>query len=208
MSLSPAVYLASNSPRRRQLLEQIGVSHELLSVEVEETPRLGESPEALVRRLALAKARAGWVCRDRILNLPVIGADTTVVLDQVVMGKPRDQQDALWMLGALSGRQHEVLSAVSVVFGNQTATRLSRTRVNFRDTTPGERLDYWNSGESAGKAGAYAIQGAGAVFVEALCGSYSGVVGMPLFETSLLLAEFGIQVLGKHDSEPSVGPQG
>ncbi|MFM1891081.1 MAG: hypothetical protein RLZ44_158 [Pseudomonadota bacterium] len=180
------LYLASQSPRRRELLEQIGVSHAVVAVEVDETPRPDEAPEDYVRRLALGKARAG-LARQRG-NL-VLGADTAVVLDGHILGKPRGQDHARDMLLALGGREHRVLSGVAVVGDSFEGYRLSDSRVSFRAITAAEAAAYWDSGEPADKAGGYAIQGRGAVFVSHLSGSYSGVMGLPLFETAQLLAE-------------------
>lgn len=198
---APKVYLASVSPRRRLLLKQIGVPHALLRVSVNESPQSGEAPEALVQRLALAKAAAGWVSPARKHEIPVIGADTLVVVDSSVLGKPRDQADGLEMLRRLSGRTHEVLSAVSVVDGRRSATEISKSLVRFRPITPEERLAYWNTGEPLDKAGAYAVQGLAALFIESLQGSYSGVMGLPLFEAGRLLADFGIEpILSNRDA--------
>jgi septum formation protein len=190
------VYLASQSPRRRELLAQIGVRFEVLPVEVEETPLAGESPEQLVQRLALEKARRGHSLVAAEDPTPVLGSDTEVVLDGAVLGKPRDEEDAAAMLARLSGRSHEVLSAVALVTHEREAVRLSRSTVTFRETTSAERAAYCRSGEPLDKAGAYAIQGLGAVFVTRLEGSYSGVMGLPLFETADLLRELGRAALG------------
>ncbi|MDX1252351.1 MAG: septum formation inhibitor Maf [Gammaproteobacteria bacterium] len=186
------IYLASSSPRRRELLEQIGIGYQILNVEVDETPRQNEAPELYVSRLALAKARAGWQTLAAQPRRPVLGADTAVVVEGEVLGKPRDREDGLAMLERLSGRCHHVLTAVSLVDEEREAARLSVSRVTFRAITAEERAAYWDSGEPAGKAGAYAIQGRAAIFVAYLEGSYSGVMGLPLYETSELLAEFGI----------------
>jgi septum formation protein len=188
----PAFYLASASPRRAELLRQIGVDFTVLPCAVDECGLGGEAPEEQVLRLALAKARAGWVQRGRILDLPVLGADTLVVLDGKVFGKPRDRADALAMLATLSGRVHAVLSAVAMGRGDEQQARLSVSHVRFRPIRHDEAERYWATGEPADKAGAYAIQGFGAVFVERLEGSYSAVMGLPLFETAELLAAFGV----------------
>jgi septum formation protein len=191
------IYLASNSPRRRELLDQIGVTHRVLRVEVDEAARPGEAAAELVQRLALAKAQAGCLALPQEDGRPVLGADTVVVCGGRVLGKPRDRADALAMLAALSGRTHEVLTAVALADRRQERVLLSRSRVGFRDISAAEAEAYWASGEPADKAGAYAIQGLGAVFVRTLEGSYSGVMGLPLFETAQLLNEFGIEVLEK-----------
>ncbi len=183
------LYLASQSPRRRELLAQIGVSFKVLDVEVPEVPEPGEPAQAYVRRLAEAKARAG---AERVRTIPVLGADTIVVHTGSILEKPRDKADALRMLTMLSGSRHQVYSAVSICCGERQATRLSVTDVDFRQLTDEELERYWASGEPRDKAGSYAIQGLGAVFVERLNGSYSGVVGLPLAETRELLAEFKV----------------
>lgn len=193
MNLSPApLILASASPRRRELLTQIGVSFELIVHDIDESVLAGESPQQYVCRLARAKAAA--VASDaRVMNKrAVLGADTIVVIDEQILGKPRDEQDAHRMLGLLSGRAHEVMSAVCVCRGEQSALELSRTRVVFRSLSAAEISAYWRSGEPQGKAGAYAVQGLGALFIASLEGSYSGVVGLPIFETARLLHVFDI----------------
>lgn len=189
------IYLASNSPRRRELLDQIGVTHRVLRVEVDESARPGEDAAALVQRLALAKAHTGHAALPRGDNRPVLGADTVVVCDQRILGKPRDRAAALAMLAALSGRGHEVLTAVALADHRCERVILSRSQVGFRAISTAEAAAYWASGEPADKAGGYAIQGLGAVFISELAGSYSGVMGLPLFETAQLLNEFGIRIL-------------
>jgi septum formation protein len=189
-----AVYLASRSPRRRELLEQVGLRYAVLDVEVDERRLPDEGPADYVRRVAVAKARAG----DAALGLPgarVLAADTAVILDGAVLGKPRDADDARRMLGALSGREHRVLSAVALAAHGGCRTALSESRVWMRATTTTERAAYAATGEPLDKAGGYAIQGRAAVFVERLEGSYSGVMGLPLFETARLLEEAGLAVL-------------
>lgn len=186
------LYLASASPRRRELLRQIGVAYRRLLVEVDETPLSGESPEDYVVRLALAKARTGWRNLGRRTPRPVLGADTVVVVDAVILGKPRDRDEGLTILARLSGREHQVLSAVALADATRDAVRVQESRVRFRELTAAERAAYWSSGEPLDKAGGYAIQGRAAVFVTELRGSYSGVMGLPLFETAELLREFGI----------------
>jgi septum formation protein len=182
--------LASSSPRRRELLDQIGVEYRVQPVDVDETPRQGEAPEAFARRMALEKAWAGWKAQGS--GLPVLGADTVVSLGGAILGKPADRDDALHMLGRLSGATHQVFSAVALVHGQREALRLSSTQVRFRTLAPAEISAYWDSGEPADKAGAYAIQGLGALFVEHIEGSYTGVVGLPLCETGQLLDAFGV----------------
>ncbi|MDX1657137.1 MAG: Maf family protein [Candidatus Competibacteraceae bacterium] len=188
------LYLASASPRRRELLAQLGVPHQQFAVDVDETPLTGESPEAYVERLALAKARAGRAALASRPPLPVLGSDTAVVADRRILGKPRDQAHALEMLALLSGREHRVLSAVALVAGEREMVRVQTSRVWFRRIAPREAEDYWATGEPADKAGAYAIQGRAAAFISRLDGSYSGVMGLPLFETSQLLEAFGIEL--------------
>ena len=187
MSLEPAtavLCLASASPRRRDLLWQIGVAHKAVAANVDEQPLPGESPHDYVERLALEKA---MTVRNRGEPLPVLAADTAVVLDGTLYGKPSDRADALAMLGKLSGRVHQVLTAVALASERSVEVRISATSVRLRDMTLAEREAYWQTGEPRDKAGGYAIQGFGGVFVESLSGSYSGVVGLPLAETAELL---------------------
>lgn len=187
------VYLASASPRRSLLLSQIGVPFQVLSVTVDEAPRAGEGAVRYVLRLAEAKAVAGRaLCPGGARLRPVLGADTAVVVDGAILGKPSDSADAERMLGLLSARTHDVLTAVALATDDGVVSRLSRSEVTFREITPREARDYWNTGESRDKAGAYAIQGYGAVFVSGLRGSYSGVMGLPLFETAEMLSSAGV----------------
>lgn len=178
--------LASSSPRRRELLDQVGLTYRVLAPDVDETPERGESPHALVERLARAKAQAG---QDVAHGLAVLAADTAVLVDGVALGKPVDEAHALVMLERLSGRSHCVVSGIAVAAAGAIASRVVESIVTLRPTTACERRAYWASGEPHGKAGAYAIQGLGAVFVERLEGSYSNVVGLPLFETLTLLRD-------------------
>jgi len=187
---TPLLCLASASPRRRELLAQIRVSHEIEPAEVDEERLPGELPRDYVLRLAREKALK--VRSRRPPGQPVLAADTAVVLEQSVFGKPRDRGDALAMLAQLGGRTHEVLTAVALAAEGRVATALSVSAVRLRVLTQTERAAYWDSGEPRDKAGAYAIQGLGAVFVESLTGSYSGVMGLPLFETAQLLEAAGI----------------
>ncbi|MGE6660204.1 Maf family protein [Pseudomonas sp. NPDC077408] len=188
----PILFLASASPRRRELLTQIGVPFSLLSVAIDETPSAAEAPDVYVQRLAREKALAGLslVSDD---SACVMGADTTVVLDQQILGKPVDKADALAMLGALSEREHEVMTAVALANRSGCEVRLVTSRVRFRPISADEAEAYWASGEPQDKAGSYAIQGWGAVFVSALEGSYSAVVGLPLCETAQLLDAYGLR---------------
>lgn len=184
------IILASASPRRRELLSQIGVEFDVLTVEADEIPRYGETPEGYVQRVAAEKSRLGQqFCQQ---PLPVLGADTEVVLDGEIFGKPVDFEHASDMLRRLSGREHQVFSAVSLRFGDRHIQALSISKVTFRKITEADIQAYWESGEPQGKAGAYAIQGLGAVFVENLEGSFSGVMGLPLFETARLLGDLGM----------------
>ena len=186
------VYLASASPRRRALLEQIGVPFAVLVPEVDETQGPDESPERYVRRLAEAKADTVWAATQSAPR-PVLAADTTVVLDRRVLGKPADADEALAMLEALSGRTHQVLTAVALRGAAGVTSVVSVSEVRFRPTTDAERRAYCETGEPFDKAGGYGIQGFGAVFVEHLSGSYSGVMGLPLCETALLLDGAGVR---------------
>lgn len=192
--LSDFVYLASGSPRRRQLLSQIGVPFQVLSVEVDESIVPAEAPAAYVSRLAEAKAGAGR--RQNEVSgsppRPVLGADTAVVVDGEILGKPSDCADAERMLRLLSGRAHQVLTAVALAAQDHVWSKISCSVVTFREISPAEAREYWNTGEPKDKAGGYAIQGRGAVFVANLLGSYSGVVGLPLYETAEILRSAGV----------------
>jgi len=184
--------LASASPRRSELLRQIGVRFSVLAVDVDESRLPGEAPVDYVSRLALEKARAGFTRQPG--QLPSLGADTIVVCGDEIFGKPLDQADAAAMLLALSGKAHTVLSAVAVSQGPCSSGRLAQTIVRFRTITESDCLNYWQTGEPQGKAGGYGIQGYGAVFVQHIEGSYSAVVGLPLSETAEMLSEFGIPI--------------
>ena len=186
------LYLASASPRRRKLLRQIGVSYRLLRVAVDEAPLPAEAPPDYVARLALDKARAGCAALGRRKPAPVLGADTAVVVDGLILGKPRDRADGLAMLARLSGREHQVLSAVALATTQRAAAIVQESRVRFRALSPEECVAYWDSGEPLDKAGGYAIQGRAAAFIHDLRGSYSGVMGLPLYETAELLRTFAV----------------
>ncbi len=188
----PDLYLASRSPRRHEILQRMGVRFETLQQGVDEAVHDDETPEVFVVRLALEKARAGLGLRPSGSDRPVLGADTAVVIEDEVLGKPRSQSEASAMLQRLAGRSHRVLTGVALVDDSYEATRLSLSTVTFRPLLAGEIDAYWRSGEPADKAGGYAIQGCGGVFIEQLEGSYSGVMGLPMFETHDLLADFGI----------------
>jgi septum formation protein len=187
------IYLASASPRRSELLRQIGVAFEIQPADVDEQPLAGESPEDYVLRLAAAKADAVWDSAPvQSRPQPVLAADTAVVVDGRVLGKPADVAAALGMLELLSGRSHTVLTGVAVRENNDCEHSLCASEVRFRATTAAERAAYCATGEPLDKAGAYGIQGFGAIFVEQLHGSYSAVMGLPLFETAALLGRFGL----------------
>ena len=193
------IYLASGSPRRRELLRQIGVSFRVIGAELDETALEGESAAAYVSRLAEAKAAVGWEgCRD-LGAAPVLAADTAVVLDGEILGKPADMKAAMAMLLKLSGRAHEVLTGVALRTAEGLELKVSRSLVSFRTVDPSEARAYWDTGEPRDKAGAYAIQGYAAVFIADLKGSYSGVMGLPLFETAELLRAAGVACWQRHE---------
>jgi septum formation protein len=191
------IYLASRSPRRRELLAQIGVRYHLLLFrdrvgehpEVDEAPLAGEAPAAYVERVARAKAEAGWrrMLQRNLPPAPVLAADTAVALGSRILAKPRDRAEAAEMLGALSGQRHEVLTGVALKMHDQVEFALSSSEVQIKALSADEIAQYAASGEGDDKAGAYAIQGRAARFVVELRGSYSGVMGLPLYETSQLL---------------------
>jgi len=189
---APLVCLASVSPRRRELLTQIGVAHVVTAADIDEAVRPGERPAEYVVRMACDKAR---VVQGRGAALPVLAADTTVVIDGAVLAKPRDRADGLAMLARLSGRTHQVLTAVALATSAGIDFRLSASAVRMRVVTAAESAAYWERGEGHDKAGGYAIQGRGALFIEHLSGSYSGVMGLPLYETGELLAAAGLELV-------------
>ena len=196
------IYLASRSPRRRELLKQIGIAFEVLLLredlrrgsDVDERPLPAETPAAYVTRIARAKAETGWrqVAKRALPPYPVLAADTTVALDNEIISKPADAEQARQLLARLSGRTHQVLTAVAIARMNRLETALSISAVEFRQLDAGEIRRYVASGEPLDKAGAYAIQGAAAAFVRAISGSYSGIVGLPLYETAELLHRYDI----------------
>lgn len=201
-SLQARIYLASRSPRRRELLRQIGVHFDLLvfrggergeDADVDETPLDGEGVERYVERLALTKAEAGFrrLHWRSLPHHPVLAADTTLELDDRIIGKPADADDAAAILQRLSGRTHRVLTAVAMSDGTRTRSRISISEVRFRALSDVEIRHYVASGEPMDKAGAYGIQGRAAIFVEEIRGSYTGIMGLPLFETAQLLDTFG-----------------
>ena len=188
---APTLHLASSSPRRKEILSALGLTFSAGGVDADERRLEGEAPEAMVLRLARAKATARG---DRRASL-ILGADTAVVLGEQIFGKPQDGDAAVEMLARLSGRTHRVLTGVALSTPDGITEALSETEVRFREIRPDEARAYWQSGEPRDKAGAYAIQGLGAVFVESISGSYSGVVGLPVFETAVLLQRAGLKVL-------------
>ncbi len=191
---TPLICLASASPRRRELLDQMGVPHKIMAAHIDETVRAWEGPRDYVIRMAQDKAVA---VRERGEKLPVLAADTSVVLDDVIFGKPVDRQDFVSMLGKLSGRTHDVLTSVALATDGGVHVLVSTSEVRFRSLTDEEIEKYWATGEPRDKAGGYAVQGFGAVFIEWLSGSYSGVMGLPIFETAELLQEAGIPCWGR-----------
>jgi len=186
--LTPPILLASASPRRSELLRQVGIAHEVRPVDVDEAVRPGEAPPAYVLRLAEAKAAALWRRLAPAERRPVLAADTTVALEGSIFGKPADLAEARAMLGQLSGRTHEVHTAVALKHAGGAAARVSSSRVSLRELAPAEIDWYWGTGEPADKAGGYAVQGRAAVFIRHIAGSYSGIMGLPLYETWELLA--------------------
>lgn len=205
MTIHTRIYLASQSPRRRELLKQIGVNFEMLllrsdprrQMDIDETPHAAESPDAYVQRVCQDKVRAASDSLEfRSLPAhPVLAADTTVTLDGDILGKPRDHADAASMLRQLSGRQHQVFSAVAIALGERVETRLSMSKVTFATLSEERIRRYILTNEHLDKAGAYSIQGFAAAFIPHIDGSYSGVMGLPLFETAGLLQAFGYPVL-------------
>lgn len=185
------IILASASPRRSALLTQIGIAHRVMPVDIDETALAAERPAAYVQRLAAAKAERLWSQLSPSDRLPVLGADTSVALGGQILGKPRDRNDCIDMLRALSGRTHHVFTAVALQWDRGREVRLSVSEVTFRRLDDAEIAAYWDSGEPADKAGAYAVQGLAAVFIERIAGSYSGIVGLPLYETGELLTRVG-----------------
>lgn len=185
--------LASASPRRAEILQQIGVDFQIVPADIDETPMSQESPVDYVQRMAQEKTQ-------HVINsiagssMIVLGADTSVVLGSKIYGKPKNQEDGMAMLAALSGKTHQVLTAIAMGNKQRCLIKLSATDVKFRELDPKESMDYWNTGEPADKAGGYAIQGLGAVFVEKISGSFSGVVGLPIEQTAQLLKTFNVPI--------------
>lgn len=204
-SLERHIYLASRSARRRELLKQMGVNFEMLllregvgrEADFDETPRPGEEPRQYALRVARQKAEAGWMRLEqrRLMRHPVLAADTTVALGTDILGKPKDREDAVAMLKRLSNTSHFVYSAVAVQFNDRLEDAVSITEVRFKQLSDDEIRRYVATGEPFDKAGGYGIQGKAAMFVEHIVGSYTGVVGLPVFETARLLAGFGYRTL-------------
>lgn len=203
-TLVRTIYLASRSPRRRELLRQIGVGHEVLLLrdepkrghDVDETPHAGEAPRDYVLRVAQAKATVGLelLARRHYPLRPVLGADTTIALDGAIVGKPADVDDAMRILRHLSGRSHTVMTAIAMAFGDHVETQLSVSTVTLATLDDKRIMRYVATGEPMDKAGAYAVQGRAAAFITRIEGSYSGIMGLPLAETAELLASFAINV--------------
>jgi len=197
------IYLASRSARRRDILKQMGVSFEMLllregpgrEADFDETPHTGENPGEYARRIARLKAEAGWARLEqrRLLRYPVLAADTTVAVGDSILGKPSDREDAVAMLKQISGTTHYVHTAVAVKYNDRFEEALSTTEVRVREVEDDEIRRYVASGEPFDKAGAYGIQGRASIFIEHISGSYSGVVGLPIFDTARLLASFGLR---------------
>jgi septum formation protein len=188
-----SIVLASASERRSRLLEQIGVRHRAMAANLDEQARNGEPPTEYVLRVARDKATAVMAALGGQPDCPVLAADTTIALAGRIIGKPQNEDDCVGILTALSGRAHDVLTAVALADGGAVRTVLNASRVTFREIHEAECRRYWATGEPAGKAGAYAIQGKAAVFIARLEGSFSGVMGLPLFETAALLDAAGVR---------------
>ena len=198
MSLYPRIYLASRSPRRRELLKQLGVSFEVLllrehnarTVDVSEAAKPGESPDRYVERVCRTKAEIGWLrlLQRTLPRLPVLAADTTVCLGDQIFGKPGSRDEAFAMLRELSGKEHRVLTAVAVASETGLELIVNENLVRFRELEDAEIHQYIEAGEPMDKAGGYAIQGRAAAFIPEILGSYTGVMGLPLYETAMLLS--------------------
>ncbi len=188
MNTYPEIVLASASPRRAELLDQLGVKYTIQVVDIDESSKETESAEDLVKRLAIEKSQA--ISTKDAQHKPVLGADTLGVLNGELLVKPRDFAHAQYMLKNMSGNWHEIFSAVALSYKNKTLLRLNKNRVLFRQLSLAEIEDYWHTGEPQDKAGAYAVQGLAAAFIERIEGSYSGIMGLPLFETADLLETF------------------
>ena len=200
MTASAQVILASASPRRRELLEQIGVRAIVKSVDIDESRKPGEPVKEYVQRLAMEKAERGFSTIKNSQKLPVVGSDTIVVIDGIVLGKPENRQQAKEMLQQLSGQKHTVLTSVAIVTEDKKVIDTSSSEVLFNKLELQEIEDYVATGETDDKAGSYAIQGLAAQFVKNLNGSFSGVMGLPLFETVQLLKQCGIDPLSNNNN--------
>lgn len=208
MFLENRIYLASRSPRRRELLKQIGIKYSVLKmretvgrvIDVDEKPYDNEIPTDYICRITHTKATEGWkrIIQRRLPIYPVLTADTIVTIDGCILGKPKNNEQAEVMLRALSGRSHHVLTAIAVCIQDNVQMRLSTSTVRFRDISELEIRNYLASNYILDKAGAYAIQGVAAIFIADIVGSYSGIMGLPLFETSQLLQEIGMEILYKN----------
>jgi septum formation protein len=196
----PLIYLASASPRRSQLLTQIGVRHQVRPAAIDESARVGEAPAAYVERLARGKAEALWSSLAEAERIPVLGADTTVAIGTTMLGKPATRDEGIGMLQRLAGRTHQVFTAVALKCVTGCSSRVSISEVTFRKLSEAECAAYWETGEPLDKAGGYAVQGLAAVYITRIAGSYSGIMGLPLAETAELLGAIGWQ--------PFVGDRG
>jgi septum formation protein len=194
MTQTAQIYLASSSPRRQELLQQMGVSFLLTAQFVDEFHKLHETPESYVKRLALEKALDGF-SRQAMKDRPVLGADTAVVINDRILGKPENREHAIDTLMLLSGKTHQVMSSVALVNQHQSQVALSISKVTFQKLSKQQCEQYWETGEPQDKAGSYGIQGKGAIFISNLNGSYSGVMGLPVHETAVLLERFNITLL-------------
>jgi septum formation protein len=193
-SSKPLIYLASASPRRSVLLAQVGVPHSVVPVDIDESIHGGEAPAEYVKRLASSKAEVLWGRLAAAERLPVLAADTSVAMDQEILGKPADQADGLRMLRMLSGRTHQVFTAVALKHEHGCETTLNVSEVSFRRLSEEEMQAYWSTNEPRDKAGGYAVQGIAALFIDRIAGSFSGIMGLPLFETANLLRTIGWQL--------------
>jgi len=189
---NPQLILASASPRRLELLQQIGLQPLVVPADIDETEELNESAQDFVTRMAIEKAAVVAALHEHAV---VIGSDTSIDLDGEIIGKPENFDDAMTILKKLSARSHLVHTGVALQMGNKAASTVVTSEVSFRSLSDSEIANYWHSGEPQGKAGAYAIQGIGSVFIEKITGSYSAIMGLPLFETAAMLTNFGIPVL-------------
>lgn len=201
------IYLASASPRRSALLAQAGIAHRVRPVEVNERPASDEPPADYVRRLAVLKAKTLWEQQGEGEGYPVLGSDTAVAIGAEILGKPADEADCLRMLRRLSGRTHQVFTAVALCRAGRCDAKVSVSDVTFRQLSDGEIQAYWRSGEPADKAGGYAVQGLAALFIERIAGSYSGIMGLPLYETAQLLEAIGWHFPGMSSPPCAAAPE-